>query len=904
MRLAQLVLLTVCLAALPLLFSSLTVFVSYFYSTSDSALPTNPGEQSGARAWFSFPTPSALFPPSAIIGLTDDNSTFFLARPAAFGPPLPRSGLSGPLWIGSGFGDDNARLQAGFGTSAEGELGCSDFLSSDHGPRDDLLYESAHKSREPARGGVRAGSGTSEVDVSRDEAKHTSRDKLASASTVHGRIGHPHDDGTDDYLHDALGAQKSRSSQHADIQSLQESAEITGKVVLLSRGGCSFREKVMWVQRRGGLALIVGDDRRGGGLITMYARGESRNVSIPSLFTSYTTAHLLSSLVPPEGYNSETATGGSIKVTTKDTGRKSETHTEPKKNRIGDNHPTFTPEAPQPQATSVGRLANRANIPRRLKFDSGDDDIDTHSHISWFWKILSLLGLKDSKATFAGVGPDSRRPPSSGQLDWVLVDDVTGKDDSSGTKPASTSLAKGVSKSAAADGSPHRAADHSDDNGSHGDDFIIGVQDWRDKNLVGSGFSKRSDPSSEQNGLKSVSEGAQDSKPAAFRKDDHTASSLAKAGTTGKSQDGGLFEGGVITPGSGEYLNLGRKESSDGSLHSKNAGNGVAEAKEPSKGHTSSEGQDSEDRDKAGSERADGRHNPQDESSNSDGSDGIEHEGLWVTLTPTTMSTSPFFDTLLVLVVSPLVTLTVVYGMLLVRSRIRRRRWRAPKAVVDRLPVRTYHTLSSSSSSSLQSMRYSTPSSASPACPLLYSESISAAPQRSRQGPTSSIYQDTGVARSWPPAAHEAPIMSAAEKAVSAAANGGRRYVGRQVECVICLEEYVDGVSRVMSLPCGHEFHAECITPWLTTRRRTCPICKGDVVRSLASRPFGRGASYRDDLQEDDEQPLGAGDFTERSPFTNRTTERSDLAEDNMDLERADPETSFARAESQRIHGR
>merc|ERR1712070_947178 len=70
-----------------------------------------------------------------------------------------------------------------------------------------------------------------------------------------------------------------------------------------------------------------------------------------------------------------------------------------------------------------------------------------------------------------------------------------------------------------------------------------------------------------------------------------------------------------------------------------------------------------------------------------------------------------------------------------------------------------------------------------------------------------------------------------------------RRYGGRQRECVVCLEEYVDGVSRVMSLPCGHEFHEGCITPWLTTRRRTCPICKGDVVRSLARNHLGASAS-------------------------------------------------------------
>lgn len=37
-------------------------------------------------------------------------------------------------------------------------------------------------------------------------------------------------------------------------------------------------------------------------------------------------------------------------------------------------------------------------------------------------------------------------------------------------------------------------------------------------------------------------------------------------------------------------------------------------------------------------------------------------QGLWITLTPTRTSSSPLVDTLLVLVVSPLVTLTVVYS--------------------------------------------------------------------------------------------------------------------------------------------------------------------------------------------------------------------------------------------------
>lgn len=188
-----------------------------------------------------------------------------------------------------------------------------------------------------------------------------------------------------------------------------------------------------------------------------------------------------------------------------------------------------------------------------------------------------------------------------------------------------------------------------------------------------------------------------------------------------------------------------------------------------------------------------------------------ERDGLWITLTPSTMSGSPFFDTLLVLVISPLVTLSVVYGqwilgcflfmcvwltlptaLLLVRSMVRRRSWRAPKSVVDRLPVRTYQSIPTTTT---------TPNPA-PAPPPQQAPT-QPHPLRSSSLPTS----DSAGSPARSPSVEGSSVAGRPKEEVPRRS----KYMGGAVECVVCLEEYVDGISQVMKLPCGHEFHATCM---------------------------------------------------------------------------------------------
>jgi hypothetical protein len=53
----------------------------------------------------------------------------------------------------------------------------------------------------------------------------------------------------------------------------------------------------------------------------------------------------------------------------------------------------------------------------------------------------------------------------------------------------------------------------------------------------------------------------------------------------------------------------------------------------------------------------------------------------------------------------------------------------------------------------------------------------------------------------------------------------------QHTSCAICLEEYGEG-DKLRRLPCQHEFHTECILPWLTERHSSCPLCKHDVIAS------------------------------------------------------------------------
>jgi len=68
----------------------------------------------------------------------------------------------------------------------------------------------------------------------------------------------------------------------------------------------------------------------------------------------------------------------------------------------------------------------------------------------------------------------------------------------------------------------------------------------------------------------------------------------------------------------------------------------------------------------------------------------------------------------------------------------------------------------------------------------------------------------------------------------------------KEKTCVICYLDYeVDEV--IKTLPCGHEYHADCVDRWLQKHNRTCPTCRHDITKKIKSPPQSSIAENSDE---------------------------------------------------------
>ena len=69
-------------------------------------------------------------------------------------------------------------------------------------------------------------------------------------------------------------------------------------------------------------------------------------------------------------------------------------------------------------------------------------------------------------------------------------------------------------------------------------------------------------------------------------------------------------------------------------------------------------------------------------------------------------------------------------------------------------------------------------------------------------------------------------VAPAAPRTRRADANAAATAAAEPTSCVVCMDDSTPMTSR---LPCGHVFHAPCISTWLR-EHTTCPVCRRDVA--------------------------------------------------------------------------
>ncbi|XP_029955324.1 E3 ubiquitin-protein ligase RNF128-like [Salarias fasciatus] len=84
--------------------------------------------------------------------------------------------------------------------------------------------------------------------------------------------------------------------------------------------------------------------------------------------------------------------------------------------------------------------------------------------------------------------------------------------------------------------------------------------------------------------------------------------------------------------------------------------------------------------------------------------------------------------------------------------------------------------------------------------------------------------------------------------------------------CAVCIESYKEG-DVVTVLTCNHIFHKDCIEPWLLDKR-TCPMCKCDIMSSLGIEEQPKESLPTESPQEVTVVTVTGGDALYEVPLT------------------------------------
>ncbi|CAG8939775.1 unnamed protein product [Penicillium salamii] len=152
---------------------------------------------------------------------------------------------------------------------------------------------------------------------------------------------------------------------------------------------------------------------------------------------------------------------------------------------------------------------------------------------------------------------------------------------------------------------------------------------------------------------------------------------------------------------------------------------------------------------------------------------------------------------------------------------------RAPRDVVEKMPLYTYLDVNPSSESSIHQKSPSedetendSDNKASP--PAVKEDAKQDADQDTRED--DQPLDDAGLKKPEPAA------INPGKQEKDNSTRSKYRLSHTQTTCAICIDDFVAGSSIVRELPCGHIFDSECIDPFLTDNSCLCPLCKTSVL--------------------------------------------------------------------------